>query len=77
MIFELKTLTGKKYKLNSSIFNTGYDIKLYLQEKEGIAINQIRLITNGKQLSDTSLISSVILTNTQVIHMILALRGGT
>ena len=76
MIFELKTLTGKKYKLDSSEFNTGYDIKLHLQEREGIAIDQIRLITTGKQLSDTSLISSVILSNTQVVHMILALRGG-
>jgi ubiquitin-like protein Nedd8 len=76
MLFELKTLTGNKYKLDSSNFNTGHDIKLYLQEKEGIAINQIRLISNGRQLSDTSLISSIILTNTQVIHMILALRGG-
>ena len=41
MLFEVKTLTGIKYKLNSSNFNTVVDIKSYLQEKEGINIKQI------------------------------------
>jgi ubiquitin-like protein Nedd8 len=76
MLFEVKTLTGIKYKLDSSIFNTVLNIKSYLQEKEGIDIKQIRLVSNGKQLNDIALISNVIQTNMQVVHMILALRGG-
>jgi ubiquitin-like protein Nedd8 len=76
MLFEVKTLTGIKYKLNSSNFNTVVDIKSYLQEKEGINIKQIRLVSCGKQLNDIALISNVIQTNMQTVHMILALRGG-
>jgi ubiquitin-like protein Nedd8 len=76
MLFEVKTLTGIKYKLNSSNFNTVLDIKVYLQEKEGIDIKQIRLVSSGKQLNDIALISNVIQTNMQIVHMILALRGG-
>ena len=76
MLFEVKTLTGIKYKLNSSNFNTVLDIKVYLKENEGIDIIQIRLVSCGKQLNDIALISNVIQTNMQSVHMILALRGG-
>ena len=76
MLFEVKTLTGRIYKLDSSNFNTVIDIKSYLQEKEGIDIKQIRLVSCGKQLNDIALISNVIKTNRQIVHMVLALRGG-
>jgi hypothetical protein len=74
MLFEIKTLTGIKYKLDSSYFKTILDIKIYLQEKEGIEVKQIRLVSNGKQLNDISLVSNVIQNNMQSIFMVLALR---
>ena len=76
MLFEIKTLTGKKYKVNSASFSTVLDIKTYLQEWEGISASQIRLLSKGRQLADNMSISSIIESDMQIIHMILALRGG-
>lgn len=76
MMFQLKTLTGKVYKIEAANFTTVSDIKKYLQEQEGIIATQIRLLSEGRQLTDNMKLSSIINSNCQVIHMILALRGG-
>ena len=51
-------------------------LKELLQEKEGIDINQIRLIYGGKQMEDTRSIESYEMEPGSTIHMILQLRGG-
>ena len=47
-----------------------------MQEKEGIQMEQIRLIFGGKQLADEMKISDYNLEAGSTIHMVLQLRGG-
>ena len=51
-------------------------IKQALQEKEGIQVDQIRLIYSGKQLADDKTIESYQIAAGGTIHMVLQLRGG-
>jgi len=44
----IKTLTGRKQSFNFDAENTIMRVKQALQEKEGIMIDQIRLIYGGK-----------------------------
>ena len=46
----IKTLTGRKQALNFEPENQVLTVKQALQEKEGIQVDQIRLIFSGKQL---------------------------
>ena len=72
----MKTLTGKKQNFNFELDNTILDIKNALQEREGIEINQIRLIFGGKQLADEMKISDYNLEPGSTLIMVLQLRGG-
>ena len=72
----IKTLTGKKQNFNFDPDNTIMQVKQALQEKEGIDIEQIRLIFQGKQLVDDNTIESYKMEAGSTIHMILQLRGG-
>jgi len=47
-----------------------------VQEKEGIQVDQIRLIFGGKQMSDDKSLEEYSVTPGSVIHMVLQLRGG-
>ena len=51
-------------------------IKQSLQEKEGIQVDQIRLIYSGKQLADDKAIEFYNIQAGGTIHMVLQLRGG-
>jgi hypothetical protein len=46
----IKTLTGRKQAFNFEPENQVLAVKQALQEKEGIQVDQIRLIFSGKQL---------------------------
>jgi hypothetical protein len=46
----IKTLTGRKDAFNFEPENQVLAVKQALQEKEGIQVDQIRLIHSGKQL---------------------------
>ncbi|CAI2381231.1 unnamed protein product [Moneuplotes crassus] len=72
----IKTLTGRKQSFNFDEDNTILQVKQALQEKEGIMIEQIRLIFGGKQLADDQMISDYNLKAGSTIHMVLQLRGG-
>ncbi|ETI37964.1 hypothetical protein, variant [Phytophthora nicotianae CJ01A1] len=50
MQIQIKTLTGRKQTFNFEPDNTILHVKQALQEKEGIQVDQIRLIYSGKQL---------------------------
>ena len=70
----VKTLTGKKQPMNFELDNTVLQVKQALQEKEGISIEQIRLIYGGRQLNDESRLNEYNLKAGAVIHMVLQLR---
>ena len=67
----IKTLTGRKQSFNFDPDNTILQVKQALQEKEGITIEQIRLIFGGKQLADEMKLSDYSLEAGSTIHMVL------
>ena len=49
----IKTLTGRKQQYNFENETTVLDVKQTLQEKEGIQVDQIRLIFSGIQIFES------------------------
>lgn len=72
----IKTLTGRKQPFNFEPENQVLAVKQALQEKEGIQVEQIRLIYSGKQLADDRTLDSYNVPAGATIHMVLQLRGG-
>lgn len=73
----IKTLTGRKQAFNFEPENQVLAVKQSLQEKEGIQVDQIRLIHSGKQLADDKTLESYNISAGATIHMVLQLRGGS
>mmetsp|Transcript_761 Transcript_761/g.1393 ORF Transcript_761/g.1393 Transcript_761/m.1393 type:complete len:99 (-) Transcript_761:1666-1962(-) len=73
----IKTLTGRKQAFNFEPENQVLAVKQALQEKEGIQVDQIRLIHSGKQLADDKTLESYNIAAGATIHMVLQLRGGS
>jgi ubiquitin-like protein Nedd8 len=73
----IKTLTGRKQALNFEPENQVVAVKQSLQEKEGIQVDQIKLIYSGKQLADDKTLESYNIAAGATIHMVLQLRGGS
>ncbi|CAI5746247.1 unnamed protein product [Peronospora destructor] len=76
MQIQIKTLTGRKQTFNFESDNTILHVKQALQEKEGIQVDQIRLIYSGKQLADDKTLEDYNVAAGGTIHMVLQLRGG-
>ncbi|KAF0724467.1 hypothetical protein Ae201684P_010377 [Aphanomyces euteiches] len=76
MQIQIKTLTGRKQTFNFEPDNTIMHVKQALQEKEGIQVDQIRLIYSGKQLADDKTLQEYNVAAGGTIHMVLQLRGG-
>mmetsp|Transcript_9123 Transcript_9123/g.11409 ORF Transcript_9123/g.11409 Transcript_9123/m.11409 type:complete len:80 (-) Transcript_9123:194-433(-) len=72
----IKTLTGRKQTFSFEPENQVLAVKQALQEKEGIQVDQIRLIFSGKQLADERTLASYNIAAGATIHMVLQLRGG-
>ena len=72
----IKTLTGRKTPFYFEPDNVVRHVKESLQEKEGIQVQQIRLIYSGKQMSDECKLSDYNVKPGSTIHMVLQLRGG-
>lgn len=72
----IKTLTGRKQQFNFENETTILAVKQTLQEKEGIQVDQIRLIYSGKQLTDEKSLQEQNVAAGGTIHMVLQLRGG-
>lgn len=72
----VKTLAGKTTTLQCSSSNTILDLKKMLADKEGISVNEQRLIYEGKQLEDTESLLTRGISNMATLHLVLRLLGG-
>lgn len=73
----IKTLNGKQtmININPNLIKV-FELKLKIQDVEGIPPNQQRLVLNGRQLEDMNLLSDYGVEDKASIHLILRLRGG-
>ncbi|KAF3762372.1 ubiquitin, partial [Cryphonectria parasitica EP155] len=73
----VRTLTGKEIELDIEENYLISQIKEQVEEKEGIPPVQQRLIYQGKQMADEKKASDYSLEGGNVLHLVLALRGGS
>lgn len=71
LLLFVKTLTGKTVTVSVSPKDTVAELKIKINKKEGIPINQQCLIAAGKALADTDDINTIGVQNHSVLHLVL------
>lgn len=77
MEIKVRTLTGKEIEIEIDPMDKIAQIKELIEEKEGIPPVQQMLVYTWKKLADDQTAKHYNLQRASVIHLILALRGGS
>jgi hypothetical protein len=72
----VSTLTGKKFIFAVADATTVYNLKELVLDKEGIPIDQQRMIFAGKQLEDNYKLIDYNICQDSTVHLVLRLKGG-
>ena len=76
MLLTIKTLSGKKISLEFDDSETIVDVKKKLEEREGVPVEQVRLIYGGRVLNDDLKVGDAKIKPGSQIMMTMYLRGG-
>lgn len=72
----VKNLNGKTTTIDVEPTSTVLELKGLISEKEGIGVNDQRLIFEGKQLEDVRRLDEHGVMEMSTIHLVLRLQGG-
>lgn len=72
----VKTITNRSITLNVESSTKISEVKELINNKEGIPVQEIRLLYSGKQLEDTHTLNDYNVQNESTLHMVLRLKGG-
>lgn len=75
-IVYVKSLTGRSIDIQITCQMSIKELKMIIQEKEGIPIEQQRFIFSGRQLEDSMFVGMYNITKEANINLVLRLRGG-
>ena len=77
MFIKLKLLTGKIINVNVDEKETIHQVKLKIQDMEGIQPEHQKILFNGRLLLDQSCIKDTLIETDSTLNMVLSLRGGS